>query len=83
MIELPKGSKTLEDYQIIDQLIKDPIFIQSVEADLGSVIRIFPVWSEDRMYYELLDGSTKVAKVKLTDMVKKLKDMNYMRDFFN
>lgn len=81
MKKLPLGM--IEDRNLIDRLINDPIFIQSVELDLGSVRRIYPDWLANQMVYEMLDGSTKIAKVKLSEMVKKLKDMNYMNEFMN
>lgn len=81
MIELPRGVRTLEDIIIIEHLVKDEIFIESVESDFGKVRRIYPDWIKDKLVYELLDGTKKLSKLSL--IVQRLKAVNYMKQFEN
>lgn len=80
-IELPRGSRTLEDIVMIENLIKDDIFLQSVESDFGKTRRIYADWPNDKLVYELLDGSKKISRLSL--IVQRLKAVNYMKNFEN
>lgn len=81
MIELPEGAKTLEDVTIIEHLMKDEIFIASIEEKDGKLVRMYPIWKEDLMIYELASGF--VIRGRLSKLIKRLKEINYMSDFTN
>lgn len=81
MIELPKGSRTLEDIIMIDHLLKDEIFIKSVEEDFGKVVHIYADWPRDKLVYKFLSGETKISNLSI--IVQRLKAINYMKNFEN
>lgn len=77
--QLPHGQRTLEHEMIIDQLTKDEVFLGSMAEDLGTIIKVYPDWDNNRLVYELRNGNT--FESKLSDLIKKMKEINYMKDF--
>jgi hypothetical protein len=81
MSKLPKGRRTLEDDMMLETLIKDPVFVKSVEEDFGKLRRMWVDWSLNRIVYEFLDNSVKESTLSLNELLKKMRDFNYMREF--
>lgn len=79
MIELPSGSRTLEDLAIIDTLLRDETYKSSMEEKCGPIKKIWADWPDDRIYYELLDGNIKESV--LSKILVKLKEIDYMKEF--
>jgi hypothetical protein len=80
-MELPVGARTLEDKLIIETLMKDEIFIASIEESDGKLRRMYPLWEQDLMIYEFYSGL--VIRGKLSKLLKRLRDINYMDEFAN
>lgn len=79
--QLPKGFKTLEDQMMIDYLLKDQVFLESVETDMGKLRKIFPDWEANKLVYIFEDGEMKESD--LLQIVYKLRKINYMKEFSN
>lgn len=78
MNKLPQGINTFEDQAIINQLIKDPVFLDSIESTDGKLLKVYADWKRKIIVYEFLNGSVK--KSPLSIAVKLLKQMRYLRD---
>lgn len=83
MIELPKGQVNLDNVLLIQKLINDPDFIASVEETEGKVRRIYADWKTNKLYYEFLDYTVKESKLRLTEIVRKLEEIQYLADYLN
>ena len=81
MSKLPKGRRTLEDDMMIETLIKDPIFVQSVESEFGKLRRMWVDWKLNRIVYEFLDDTIKESTLALNDILEKMREFNYMKEF--
>lgn len=83
MKKLPKGKvnmdEVLRNARLIELLISDEIFLQSVEESEGKVKRIWPDWNIGKLIYEMQDGSLKESDLKL--ILDKLKKINYEKEF--
>lgn len=79
MIKLPHGFRSLEDQEIINKLITDEFFKKVMEEDMGKIRRIYADWDAGYLKYELLSGLVKQSKI--TELVAKMKEINYMKDF--
>ena len=78
-MNLPKGTKTVEDEEILEQLIKDEIFIKSVEEEYGKVKRLFVDWENHQLVYVLATGIVKESD--LAGILKRLKKSDYLKQF--
>lgn len=77
-MELPKGSETLEDFILVDHLLRDPIFLESIESTDGKLWKVFADWKRDRLVYEFVNGTVKESSLSLA--IKRLKDLKYLTD---
>lgn len=80
-MELPSGSRTIEDQAIIECLLKDESFRQSMEEKIGKIGRIWADWPADRLFYEKYDGD--LAWSILSKLIKKLREIDYIKEFLN
>lgn len=80
-LRLPKGFPTLFDEQVIDFLCRDETFRASVEESLGKIEKMYPDWPAGMLVYELIDGDTKYTELK--QLVSKLNEMEYMKEYQN
>lgn len=78
-MKLPKGCKTVEDETALEQLIKDEIFIKSIEDDYGKVKRIFADWENNRIVYVMRSGLVKESE--LEPILENLRNINYLAQF--
>lgn len=78
-MKLPKGNPTIEDAMIIEHLVKDQVFLMSMEETLGKIRRLYADWGTGHLVYELLDGSIKESEI--SKILVKLKEMNYLKEF--
>lgn len=79
-MKLPKGNPTIEDALMIDHLVKDEVFLASMEENLGGKIRrIYADWETGHLVYELLDGN--IRESLISGIISKLRDLNYMKEF--
>lgn len=79
MDTLPIGTRTLEDLAMIEQLCKDDLYKMTMEETVGKITRMWADWSVGLLFYELYDGSLKQSK--LDGVLKKLREINYMKEF--
>lgn len=63
---------------LVSQLINDEIFRESIESELGKLVRIYPDWKSDHLVYEFLNGKSLYSN--LSGIIKQLKDMDYLKD---
>jgi hypothetical protein len=68
----------IEDRIMIDNLIRDPLFVASVESTDGKVTKIWADWSRDCIVYEFLNGSVKESRLSIT--IEALRGIKYLRD---
>ena len=78
---LPFGFRTLEDYQLIDFLKKDEIFLNSMQIKYGTIKNVTAIWKDNILRFEFMDYS--ILDCDLLKMVKKLKDINYIKEWIN
>ena len=81
--DLPKGQVNLDEHienaQLIEYLIKDELFIKSIEDSEGPLKRLWPDWYRGKLFYEMKDGSLKESDLYL--IIEKLKKINYLKEF--
>lgn len=75
---LPKGLQPIEDETLVAQLIQDDVFKESLESEFGRITKIYADWRSDKLIYEFLNGDRKYSV--LSEIVKTLKDLGYLRD---
>jgi hypothetical protein len=73
-----KAIQIIEDRIMIDNLMRDPAFISSVEETDGKVVKIYADWSRDCIVYEFLNGSVKESQ--LSTAIDALRKIKYLRD---
>lgn len=78
-VELPRGSRTLEDLIMVNHLLNDEVFKASIEESIGTIEKMYVDWKKDLMVYELMGGDIKYSV--LSKIVKMLKEINYMKSF--
>ncbi len=75
---LPKGIQPVEDEAIIALLLQDDLFKESIESEYGRIVAIYPDWRTDKLVYEFLSGDRKYSI--LSEIIKTLKDLEYLKD---
>lgn len=76
---MTKGKPSLDDALMIEHLIHDNTFIESMEETLGKVTRIYPDWVTGHLIYELLDGNIRESKIE--PILENLRRSNYLKEF--
>lgn len=83
MKQLPKGfinlDSIIESKAIIDQLIKDRAFLDSIEETDGPLLRIWADWKKRKIFLEFMNGEQKSVKIEL--ITERLKMCDYLKDF--
>lgn len=64
---------------MIELLIKDPVFIASIEEDTGKLLRVWADWPNYRIVYEIYNGEIKESDIGKILLL--LKRIEYMKDF--
>lgn len=78
-MRLPKGNPSLEDALMIEHLVKDKTFIDSMEETLGKIRRVYADWGTGHIVYELLDGNIKESEI--APILERLRRLNYLKEF--
>lgn len=82
MQALPKGNQnelSSDDELIVAHLLKDEIFIESIEAEYGKIKALYPDWRTDKLVYEFVSGKSLCSD--LSEIIRALKDINYIKYF--
>jgi hypothetical protein len=77
-MNLPRGSRPIEDVTLIEDLIKNPTFIESIESDLGKIENIYPEWTKNVIIVELLNGQDK--EIDITWLLEQIKKFKYEKE---
>lgn len=78
---LPEYEVDPIDELIVFHLMDDELFRESIESEYGRIVHIYADWRTDQLVYEFLDGSSKYSI--LSEIIKALKDMGYLKELMN
>lgn len=79
--QLPHGFRTLTDESMIQDLIKDETFINSMQETLGKIREIWVDWKNNQIVCEPLAGEPKAIDLKIIlDFMKKHSYHKYMQN---
>lgn len=70
---------SIEDALMIEHLVEDQTFIESIENSIGKINRLYADWNTGRIVYELLDGDIKESKIE--PILERLRELNYLKEF--
>jgi hypothetical protein len=76
---LPRGAKTVEDVTLINLIIKDEIYIGSMESEYGKIKNVHADWDQGLVIYEFLNGDMKSSDID--KLLSKLKEINYLAEY--
>jgi len=71
----------MSDKEIVNLLLKDRIFLESIESEFGKVKEIWADWTNNRLIYDLLSGSQKFSV--LTDLIDSVKKSGYVQENYH
>ncbi len=77
-MELPYGYDIKNDRDLINHLIKDNIFIDSIESELGPISQLYADWANDKIVFILKSGRNKESSI--TGIIAFLKKINYQKE---
>ncbi len=69
-------SRRIKDSDLIEELIKDHVFISSIEESLGKLKRVYANYKLGKLIYEFENGDYKESSIKR--VCQKLIDIKYL-----